>query len=229
MAHSGSALSASSKAICEARYQNECWYSIARSKCFCASPLHDVSKCTCPSFALSVCPNADCASERLIAAVAAIASDFFILALLRIAPSGSTVGAPWPEVISEKRDFYGSRVLRFKKTGDNGAGSDSRVRTLSAGTAGRPEIRRARGAADAESAGAAVLPRRTPRRGDHEAGIVRRRLARNYGRRRGPRHLHPGAAQSPARRCAQAALHRDAAPARLPLHRQDECRPAFRQ
>src|SRR3954470_15049049 len=63
MAHSGSAFSASSNAICDARYQNECWYSIARSKCFCASGLHEVSKWTFPSLLSSDCATAGWASE----------------------------------------------------------------------------------------------------------------------------------------------------------------------
>ncbi len=66
-----------------------------------------------------------------------------------------------------------------------------------------------------------VLPRRTPRRGDHEGRVVWRRVAGNHGRRRGARHLHPGAAPRAARRCPQAPLHRDTAPARLPVHRED--------
>src|SRR5262245_55986583 len=49
MPHSGSAVSTSSNVFCDARYQKECWYSIAVSNSFCASGLHDVSKCTFPS------------------------------------------------------------------------------------------------------------------------------------------------------------------------------------
>src|SRR5688572_19071601 len=50
MPHSGSALSTSSNAFCDERYQNECWYSMARLNCFCASGLQDVSKLTLPNF-----------------------------------------------------------------------------------------------------------------------------------------------------------------------------------
>src|SRR5262249_42262067 len=71
MPHSGSAFNTSSKTFCDARYQNECWYSIPWSKSFCASGLHDVSKCTLPSFPSSTCPKAECASEMLIVAVTA--------------------------------------------------------------------------------------------------------------------------------------------------------------
>src|ERR1035437_10423675 len=71
MAHSGSALSASSKDFCEARYQNECWYSIAWSKCCCASGLQDVSKWTLPrSFAGAA--KADGANISAIATMAIV-------------------------------------------------------------------------------------------------------------------------------------------------------------
>src|SRR5438045_7551326 len=68
MPHSGSAFNTSSKTCCDARYQNECWYSMARLKCFCASGLHDVSKFTLPSFVSSDFASAGCAHKMPIAA-----------------------------------------------------------------------------------------------------------------------------------------------------------------
>ena len=68
MPHSGSAFSASSNTFCEARYQNECWYSIAWSNCFCASGLHEVSKWTLPSLLSSAWARAGWERETLIAA-----------------------------------------------------------------------------------------------------------------------------------------------------------------
>src|SRR5713226_6074989 len=84
MPHSGSAFNTSSNACCDARYQNECWYSIARLNSFCASGLHDVSKFTLPSFLSSDCPNAGCASESPAAAAAAIANDVLIMIQLLV-------------------------------------------------------------------------------------------------------------------------------------------------
>src|SRR6188472_1469877 len=82
MPHSGSALSVSSKACCDARYQNECWYSIARLKCFCASGLHDVSKFTLPSLT-SDWPNAGCAKENPAAATAETTIDVIFMIKLQ--------------------------------------------------------------------------------------------------------------------------------------------------
>src|SRR5580704_7460620 len=54
-----------------------------RSNSFCASGLHDVSKCTLPSLLSSVCPKAGRASETPVAAIAATANDvFFMIQLL---------------------------------------------------------------------------------------------------------------------------------------------------
>src|SRR6478735_11435774 len=79
MPHSGSAFRTSSKTFCDARYQNECWYSIAWSKSFCASGLHDVSKCTLPSFPSSTCAKAGCANEINVAPANATIAVFKIL------------------------------------------------------------------------------------------------------------------------------------------------------
>src|SRR3954464_4188957 len=49
MPHSGSFFRTSSKVFCEARCQKECWNSMPLSKTFCASALHEVTKCTVPS------------------------------------------------------------------------------------------------------------------------------------------------------------------------------------
>src|SRR5215471_14793064 len=49
MAQVGSLASALSNTFCEARYQKECWYSMARSKSAWAAALHEVSKWTLPS------------------------------------------------------------------------------------------------------------------------------------------------------------------------------------
>ena len=82
MPHSGSAFSTSSNTFCDARYQNECWYSIAWSKSFCASGLHDVSKCTLPSLLSSTCPKAGWASEISAAPAKAITVVFEILLMM---------------------------------------------------------------------------------------------------------------------------------------------------
>ena len=50
----------------------------------------------------------------------------------------------------------------------------------------------------------------------HQAGAVRPGLGRPGGQRRRAHLLHSGAARRARRRCAPSALHRDAAPARLP-------------
>src|ERR1700722_1384739 len=92
MAHWGSVFSTSSKVFCEARYQNECWYSMPRSNSFCASGVHDVSKCTLPSLLSSVCPRvAVRASETPVAATAATANEvlFMILLLVGIKPNSA--------------------------------------------------------------------------------------------------------------------------------------------
>src|SRR5437879_1169510 len=118
MPHSGSDFSASSYSICEARYQNECWYSIARSKCFCASPWHDVSKWTSPSLPSSPCAKAGCAAKSASAVVTVIASDLLmdapLDAPLRTPSWGAKLGVGEREVISEKRDFYRSPVVPFR-------------------------------------------------------------------------------------------------------------------
>src|SRR5215468_7044004 len=84
MPHSASAFSTSWNAICDARYQNECWYTIARSKFFCASGLHDVSKCTVPSFLSSTCAKAGRASATPAAAMAVMATDVLIMVQLAV-------------------------------------------------------------------------------------------------------------------------------------------------
>src|SRR5712691_12016564 len=62
-----------------------------RSKSFCASGLHDVSKCTLPNLLSSVCPRADRASETPVTAMAATASDvlFMILLLVGFEPNSA--------------------------------------------------------------------------------------------------------------------------------------------
>src|SRR5262245_2194223 len=69
-----SALSASSKVCLEARYQNECWYSIPWSNNFCALALHEVSNLTLPSCFALVCANAGGASV-MATAIAPIAAN----------------------------------------------------------------------------------------------------------------------------------------------------------
>src|ERR1700712_4402266 len=59
MPHSGSTFNTSSNVRCDARYQNECWYSMAWLNSFCASGLQEVSKLTLPSLS-----SPACASER---------------------------------------------------------------------------------------------------------------------------------------------------------------------
>src|SRR5215510_6091332 len=88
MPHSGSAFNTSSKTLCDARYQNECWYSIALSNSFCACGLHEVSKCTLPSLLSSTCPKAGCASTVTVDTSAAAPHNvlimIYLLALLLI-------------------------------------------------------------------------------------------------------------------------------------------------
>src|ERR1700709_894464 len=63
-----------------------------RSNSFCASGLHDVSKCTLPSLLSSVCPRAAVkASATPVAATAATASEvlFMILLLVGIKPNSA--------------------------------------------------------------------------------------------------------------------------------------------
>src|SRR5260221_10522866 len=56
-----------------------------RSKSFCASGSHDVSKCTLPSLLSSVCPRAaDRASEAPDTAMAATANDVLFMILLLV-------------------------------------------------------------------------------------------------------------------------------------------------
>ena len=86
MPHSGSAFSTSSNTFCDARYQNECWYSIPRSNSFCASGLHDVSKCTVPSFLSSDCPNAGSVNESPTTVVTASTKD--VLTMIQILVGG---------------------------------------------------------------------------------------------------------------------------------------------
>src|ERR1700754_873765 len=107
MPHSGSAFSTSSNTFCDARYQNECWYSMPWLKSFCASGLQEVSKLTLPSLSSPAC--AGCASTAESATVIARA---VLIALLHFfAASTAKLGANGLEVISEKRDFYRSSVL----------------------------------------------------------------------------------------------------------------------
>ena len=53
----------------------------------------------------------------------------------------------------------------------------------------------------------------------HEAGALRRRLGGRLRRRRGAQGVHPGDPEGAGRRCSEAAVHRDGAPARIPVHR----------
>ena len=55
-----------------------------RSKSFCASGVHDVSKCTVPNLLSSVCPSADRASETPVTATAATANDVLIMIQLLV-------------------------------------------------------------------------------------------------------------------------------------------------
>src|SRR5262249_17873247 len=75
MPHSGSVFSTSSNTFCDARYQKECWYSMARLNCFCASGLHDVSKRTLPSLLSSACAWAGWQRATLIASATAGANE----------------------------------------------------------------------------------------------------------------------------------------------------------
>src|ERR1700722_11636599 len=68
-----------------------------RSNSFCASGLHDVSKCTVPNVLSSVCPKAGCASESNAAPAKAIVAvlNILIMALLRgPATQSGTGGLP---------------------------------------------------------------------------------------------------------------------------------------
>ena len=54
-----------------------------RSKSFCASGLHDVSKCTVPNLS-SVCPRAGSVNEALAATMAATVNDVLFMILLLV-------------------------------------------------------------------------------------------------------------------------------------------------
>src|SRR5277367_3045686 len=90
MAHPGSAFSAPSNDFCEARYQNECWYSIAWSNCCCASGLQDVWKWTLPRSSAGAA-KADDADIPAMATTAIVVEAVLIMAgtpCLAIMPAG---------------------------------------------------------------------------------------------------------------------------------------------
>src|SRR5215510_11884982 len=88
MPHSGSFFSTSSNVFCDARYQKECWYSMARLNSFCASGVHDVWKFTLPSCS-STWANAGWASTAAAPTEARRANDFGFMSQL---PNGM---GPW--------------------------------------------------------------------------------------------------------------------------------------
>src|SRR6059036_3002127 len=104
MPHSGSAFSTSSKVRCDARYQNECWYSMPRLKSFCASALQEVSKFTVPSVALSA--RAGCPSARPVESVIAIARVVFIALLHFFGCFDDEGAAKGGKSLSDEPDFY---------------------------------------------------------------------------------------------------------------------------
>src|SRR4051794_18806515 len=95
MAQPGSAFNAASKDRCEARYQNECWKSIARSKAAAASGVQDVSKWTLPKVSMAGWASTGWPMEMPAAARAedSIPSDFMV-ALRRIRPDQQLIGPP---------------------------------------------------------------------------------------------------------------------------------------
>src|SRR5262245_6248805 len=97
MLQSGWAFSASSNIFCDARYQNECWYSMPRSNSFCASALHDVAKWTLPSLSSSDWAKAGWASDTP-ANTATSESDAF-----------SMIHLPFPQIAMAFRDFAAAR------------------------------------------------------------------------------------------------------------------------
>src|SRR4051812_19915882 len=78
MAQPGSAFKAASKERCDARYQNECWKSIARSNAAAAFGVQDVSKWTLPKVSTAGWATAGWPMKRPAEARAddSIASDF---------------------------------------------------------------------------------------------------------------------------------------------------------
>src|SRR5712691_12744226 len=97
MPQSGSALSTSSKSSFDSRYQNECWYRMARSKRRCATSLQDVSKWTVPNrWSVSSCARTGCEKETLAAIeAAATASADLIMGLLLSVSDVRATGRPF--------------------------------------------------------------------------------------------------------------------------------------
>ena len=91
---------------------------------------------------------------------------------------------------------------------------------------GRERVRvawRAAVAADAEGVCRVTAPGRPRGAIDHEGGAADQGLARRDHQRRRPDHLHSRSAQGARGFVRHAALHRDRAPAGIPVHRTD-CR-----
>src|SRR6266481_3608028 len=97
MPQSGSALSTSSKSSFDSRYQNECWYRMARSKRRCATSLQDVSKWTVPNrWSVSSCARTGGEKETLAAIeAAATASADLIMGLLLSVSDVRATGRPF--------------------------------------------------------------------------------------------------------------------------------------
>src|SRR6516162_1260333 len=88
MPQSGSALSTSSKSSFDSRYQNECWYRMARSKRRCATSLQEVSKWTVPNrWSVSSCARTGGEKETLAAIEAAATANADLIMVLLLSVS----------------------------------------------------------------------------------------------------------------------------------------------
>src|SRR5262249_13070183 len=96
---SASALSTSSKSSFDSRYQNECWYRMARSKRRCATSLQDVSKWTVPNrWSVSSCARTGGESETLAAIEAAATASADLI--MGVAPIGVVRSSDRPTIFS---------------------------------------------------------------------------------------------------------------------------------
>src|ERR1700730_6114729 len=117
MAHSGSALAASSKMSLAWPYQNECWYLMPRSKRRCAVSLHEVAKWTVPNrWSTSSCATAGGDSETPAASAAptAMTSDDLIMMASRSLRVGRSRQLVQPSKPATGRQFWPSFAQRAR-------------------------------------------------------------------------------------------------------------------
>ena len=109
---------------------------------------------------------------------------------------------------------------RIRPHQHHGVGPSAHLRSLQARSLQRTAPRRiGPDCLDPQGAVAARVPRIETGTPDQEGRAPRRPVARHLRRRRRAESLHSRNPARARRRCPGAALHRDGAPARLPLHR----------